>query len=97
MAIDLTNLTSSTSFSDIAKYSNASTNGVLFIGFILVLWLVLFLAFYKHGTFRAMTAASWISTVVSIFLYMAGLVSMYVFIVVLLIGAFAAFMTTREQ
>ena len=85
--MNLTNLTQADTFYEIAQYSNASTAGVLFNGFLIVFVIVLFLAFYKKDTTNALLAASWIGTVLGALFVTIGLVHLVTVIGFLIIAA----------
>ena len=87
MTMNLTNFTQADSLYKIAQYSNASTAGVLFNGFLIVFVIVLFLAFYKKDSTNAFLASTWIGTILGVLLYTAGLVHLVTILILLIMAA----------
>jgi len=90
MVMNLTNLTNSDTLFEIAQYSNSSTSGVLFNGFLIVFVIVMFLAFYKKDATNAFLASSWIGAILGVLLYTAGLVSLITILILLILAAGSA-------
>lgn len=74
--VDTTNLTNISGLAELAYYTNNMTEGLLFIGGLIVLSIVLMVALSRNGEpfINALTTTGWLFFLVSMFFWVAELI-----------------------
>ena len=72
---DISNLTGITNTYDIAKFANEASGGILFNGFILIVFFIMLLVLKKYDFDRALLASSWLAFIISVIGWSIGLVN----------------------
>ena len=88
---NLTNLSTAQTPMDIISFANDNTQGMLFGGFLISLWFVMFIVLKKYSFERAFVTSSFLCFIISIFFVSAQLVTFHysiVFGVMTLFGGF---------
>lgn len=94
---NLTNLSTSIELYDQVRIVNEASEGMLVFGFLLALFLILFIATKVRYDFKASFAtSSFITTIVSVLFLVAGLTNAYIVIVLVVMSAGGAVMLISE-
>jgi len=74
--VDMTNLTNITGLGSLAKFTNNSTDGVLFTGGLIVFFIIILVGLFKNGEpfENALVVSSWSMFIVSILFWYGELV-----------------------
>lgn len=88
MVTDLSNLTNTTSVSDLFIYANQSSDYTLSLFFMIAFFVVLFFSFKKVGSIKSMAISGFLCGMVSLFLYSSGFITNFYYILVFF-GIFA--------
>jgi hypothetical protein len=87
--VDFTNLTNATSLQGIAYYTNSMTDGILFMGGIIVFFIIILVTLVKNDEpfENALAVASWSMFIVSLFFWFANLLPTLIPLAFLFIAA----------
>jgi len=88
---NLTVLQNGQTISDLVSYANVSTGGVLSGLFLAAVFFILMISLRKASFIDSFVASSFICFVLSIFMLIAGFISFYVVLALLLLTAFSLF------
>lgn len=69
---DLSGLSNLNGIGDVATFANTQTNGILFFGYSIILFIVLLLAFKRFSFTKGFMAASWILFILTGILWFGG-------------------------
>ena len=84
---DLTNVSNMTGVQDIFLVPNQLTGGLFGTIILFILWFVIFMQLKNYSTKPALLAASFITGIVALILWLLGVVNQYVLIVCVVITA----------
>lgn len=73
--MDITNATNISGVYDIAEFANQASNGILFNGFIIVVFFIMLLVLKKYDFDKAFLASSWLAFILSLVGWSIGLVN----------------------
>jgi hypothetical protein len=91
--VDVTNISSINSISDLAAFTNNETSGLLFTGGIIVLFIVMLLILTKNewDFVNSLSTTGWIFFIVSGFMWLSHLIPAAIPLLFLFISGFSTF------
>jgi hypothetical protein len=91
MAYNLSALDSAVNIADLVVFNNSVTNQLFVSSFVLALSIVMLMALKKYTFLKGFIVTCWITFVLSGFLWFGGLVSLYIPLAYLVLGALGLF------
>lgn len=91
MTIDLTNVTNSTTLQGLAYYTNNMTDGILFIGGIVAMFIIMLMVLIRNQQpfENALAISSWTTFIVSVMFWFAKLLPTIIPLMFLMFTAFS--------